>query len=100
MNKYKYVWLIDPTTDAVTEPPKDLRIDFSVTNESARIAPSRRLLPGEELTIHIRTGADWTPIAVLSPDENPGGIVLMAYGNYGVTKPATLSPLGAYVDKL
>jgi hypothetical protein len=93
-------WLIDATTDEVTTPPKAFRLDFSVTNESARISPSRRLLTGEEITIHIRTGADWTPIAVLSTDENPGGILLMAYGEYGCTKDATIQPLGVYIDRL
>ena len=96
----KTTWLLNATTAEVTVPPIDFRLNFSVTNESARLAPSRRLLEGELITIHIRTGADWTPIASMSSTENPGGILLMAYGNYGATKSATVVALGVYVDRI
>lgn len=95
----KISWILNPTTAAIVVPEKEYRIDFSVTNESARISPSRRLQPGEEITVYIRTGGDWTPITTITSITNPGGILLMAYGYYGVTKNVTTEPLGVYVDK-
>ena len=96
----KVDWVMAPTTAAVAEPQVRYRIDFSVTNESARLTPSRKLVSGEEITVVTLTGNDWTPITVMSPTENPGGIMLMGYGYYGVIKEATTEPLGVYIDRL